>query len=197
MAGGGFAPSSIPSARAKFLTNAAMDPNTYISTETQLAQKTGLPRRFLERVRKDHLTFGADWTLRKEGVTYTEGGYKKMADALRALSVDCKKNRAPDGDLNPTQQAGSEGPLYTLVVLGPTFNGRVCRAQIEGRTEPHRAYVKPTHRLGAMTLSAGLRLEGCTAINDELYEYHGRVPARRGLPLPNGELKSTQKPLSS
>lgn len=171
-------------------------PESHEVTEAELSEATGVKRCALSRIRAEKMEPGVDFAVvSKKGVTYTPAGLEKMKAALPP-EVWPQKNGAP-----PAPESGAVAgllmwpaePLYTLVVRAPTFNGRVCLAQIEGHDAPHRAFVKPLHRLGALTLSAGLRLEGCRRVNDELFEYPGPVPQRRGQPLPVCEKKEAAR----
>jgi hypothetical protein len=153
-------------------------------TEHALATEYGLPRRTLEDLRKKHLS-PADWSnVPRQGVTYTPDGLDRMKELLAALPQP-EKNEAPPAVL-------AAPPTFTLITLGPLNrgNGRVGQATIEGQPGS-RCYVRIIRHNPRVLQSvrAGLRLEGCIRVNDELFDYppDGPLPSRPGAPMPKKE----------
>lgn len=145
--------------------------------EARLAADLGVKRGLLERVRGELLREGEDFgRMAGRGIVYTEAGVRKVMDSLPRSELE--KNGAP-----PVEAV----PVFTVIVVRPQ-NVRTALVVVEGRAEPHRAFVRVSaSRLGARTLTRGVRLEGCTQINDELFDYAGPVPLRPGQPVPKKE----------
>lgn len=185
------------------MTNGDPFTNDILPSESELANRLGIARNILANQRSTLLTPDVDFgKVHGRGIVYTSSGLEKMRAALQPM-LDARATAVPQKNEGPPPDPPDPPPVVsasvTLIVARPSANGGLsCLCTVEGIEPPCRAFVRvPAARQKASTLSRGMRLTGCTPSfpgNPELFDYHGPVPARPGLPLPPFPEKKEVRP---
>lgn len=143
-----------------------------------------LPRASVSHVRKS-MTPGDDFAnVPRQGITFTPTGLQKIKGALPAPWAEAEARTTP-----PEKNSAPPEPppdSVTLRVRQRSGNGRTVLCAADAFPDA-RLWVEPTGRQKATTLMPGMELPGCVLKfpdNATIFLYHGPLPLRLGLPMP-------------
>ncbi len=144
-----------------------------------------LPRASVTYVRES-MTPGDDFAnVPRQGITFTPAGIEKIKGALPVPWAEAEARTGSPPEKNEAPPASASETL-TLRVRQRSGNGRMVLCAPDA-FPASRLWVEPTGRLKATTLMPGMELPGCVlkyADNPTIYLYHGPLPRRLGLPMP-------------